>query len=167
MNWPGAQLRSRPAERKVESSLAVPYELSAAELVARFIYSERRINKRLAKPTPDAFYPPPDNELSVVHSTGLPDRDVWAIGRMHTLGTQSGRDAIHGRADVPVNALIERRLRAIRDDNPFERHTKVVGWPEPSNPDERKQQRKLICLELSQDLSVKLIIPDSPIIRSA
>src|SRR5271169_3487849 len=90
--------------------------------------------------------PSPHNELSVVHSTGLPESDVWQIGRQ-TLDNQPGRDKIHGRADVPVRALIERKLRAIRDDNPFKRHTSVIGWPESSDPDERNQLRMQICLE--------------------
>jgi hypothetical protein len=116
---------------------------------------------------PDAFYPPPDDELSVVHSTGLPDQNVWEIGKLHALGNQAGRDKIHGRADVPVKAFIDRKLRAMRDDNPFERHTSVIGWPNSEDPDQRKQQRKLICLELSQDPTIKLVLPESPIIRPA
>jgi len=149
------------------TATTVPYELSAGELVARFIYSERRINKLRTQPMPDAFYPPPDDELSVVHSTGLPDQNVWEIGKLHALGNQAVRDKIHGRADVPVKAFIDRKLRAMRDDNPFERHTSVIGWPNSEDPDQRKQQRKLICLELSQDPTIKLVLPESPIIRPA
>lgn len=119
-----------------------------------------------SRPKPEAFSPPADNKLSVAHSTGLPDRDVWEIARLHALGTQPGRDKIHGRADIPVKALVERKLRAVRDDIPFKRHTSVIGWPDPNDPDERKRQRKQICLELSQDPDVKLVIPESPIIRS-
>jgi hypothetical protein len=123
------------------------------------------MNKLRTRPLPDAFYPPPDDELSVVHSTGLPEFDVWEIGKL-TLSTQPGRDRILGRADVPVKALVHLKLRAIRDDKPFNRHTSVVGWPESADPDERKQLRKAICLELSQDSDIKLVIPESPIIRS-
>jgi hypothetical protein len=100
-----------------------------------------------------------------VHSTGLPDRDVWEIG-IQTLGTQPGRDKIHGRADVPVRVLAKEKLRAIRDDNPFKRHTSVVGWPKPADPDEGKQLRKQICLELSQNPEIKLAIPDNPVTRA-
>ncbi len=139
-------------------------ELDANELVARFIHSKSHLSASRGRPKRTAFDPSPHNELSVVHSTGLPDRDVWQIGRQ-TLNDQPGRDKIHGRADIPVKALIDRKLCAIRDDNPFQRHTSVVGWPEPSNPDERKQQRMLICLELSQDLEIKLVMPEGPIIR--
>ena len=163
-NWLVPRQRSRHAEHSGETGFAAPCELVASELVTRFIYSERRMNKLCTRPKPDAFYPPPDDELSVVHSTGLRDCDVWEIGRRHTLGSQSGRDKICGRADAPVKALIERKLRAIRDDNPFKRHTSVIGWPESTDADQRKQLRKQICLELSEDPDIKLILPESPII---
>ena len=166
VSWLEKMLQFGSTKKDGEVTFSAPYELPASELVARFIYSDKRMSKLHARPRPDAFYPPDDDELSVVHSTGLPDNDVWEIGRQHTLDSQHGRDKIVGRADVPVYALIDRKLRAKRDDDPFERHTSVIGWPESSIPAERKQQRKQICLELSQDPSVKLIIPETPIIRS-
>jgi hypothetical protein len=111
-----------------------------------------------SRPKPTAFDPSPHNELSVAHSTGLTDEEIWEIGS-HTLGTEPGRTTIYGRADVPVQALIEQLLRAVRDDNPFQRHTSVLGWPSPNDPNEAKQLRKLICLELSQHPEVTLAIP--------
>jgi len=117
------------------------------------------------RPKPAAFDPPPNKSLSVVHATGLQEQEVWEIGKL-TLGTQPGRDKIHGRADLPVKALVKRKLRAFLDDNPFKRHTSVVGWPKPEDADERKQQRKQICLELSLDPDVKLVLPESPVARS-
>jgi len=147
-------------------TLSIPSELAASETVARFIYSKNNMSRSLGRPKPAAFYPPPDSRLSVVHSSGLLDHDVWQIGIL-TLGSQAGRDKIHGRADALVNALLKRKLRAILDHNPFRRHTSVIGWPESANPDEMKQQRKLICLELSQDAEIKLVIPESPIAHSA
>jgi hypothetical protein len=165
VSWLGPLLRGRSAEHKGKAPI-VSRELTAGELVARFIYSQRQISKSHGRPKPAVFDPPPDDKLSVVHSTGLSDRDVWEIGRL-TLRNQPGREKIHGRADMPVKALIDRKLRATRDDNPFKRHTSVTGWPEPADRDERKQQRVQICLELSQDPDVKLVIPESPIIRPA
>jgi len=167
VNWLATLLRIEFAEPNENSAPAVPYGLSASELVTRFIYSERRMNKLRTRPMPDSFYPPADGELSVVHSTGLPDHEVWEIGRTHALGDQPGRDRIRGRADVPVKALIDRKLSAIRDDNPFKRHTSVIGWPTSDDADQQKQQRTGICLELSQDPDVKLIIPESPIVHTA
>jgi len=165
VNWFGTLLQGGAASANSVAPLA-SMELAAGELVARFIYSRSQMSPLNSRPKPGAFDPSPHNELSVVHSSALQDREVWEIG-IHTLGTQPGRDKIHGRADVPVRALTERKLRAILDDNPFKRHTSVIGWPAPADPDERKQQRKQLCLELSQDPDIRLIIPESPIIRAS
>ncbi|MGA9071995.1 MAG: hypothetical protein WB424_17160 [Terracidiphilus sp.] len=150
----------------MQKNFAVPYELAASEEVARFILNKSYFSKSQGKLKRPAFDPSPYDELSVVHSTGLLESDVWNIGRQ-TLVNQPGRNKIYGRADLPVEALVERQLRAIRDDNPFERHTSVKGWPESSDSDERKQRRIQICLELSQDPTVKLVIPESTIIFNA
>ena len=85
---------------------------------------------------------------------------------IHTIGDQPGRGTVHARADVIVEALIQKKLRAIRDDNPFERHTSVIGWPSLEDPNERKEQLKLICLELSQSSQVTLVLPPHPIIKA-
>ena len=164
-DWLAQRQRSKDAEHTGKPSSVDSFELAANELVTRFIYHHSQINKPQTRLLRGAFDPGRYDELSVVHSTGLPDTDVWEIGKL-TLGTQIGRDKIRGRADVPVKALIRNKLRAIRDDKPFKRHTSVVGWPNPDDPDQKKQQRIDICLKLSQDPDVKLFIPESPITRS-
>jgi hypothetical protein len=111
-----------------------------------------------SRPKPTAFDPSPHNELSVAHSTGLTDDQIWEIGS-HTRGTEPGRGTIYGRADVPVQVLIEQLLRAVRDDNPFERHTSVLGWPSSDDPNQTKQLRLAICLQLSQHPDVTLALP--------
>ncbi len=166
VNWLVSRQRSWHTERSGETNFAVPFELAASELVARFILSKNHLSKSRGKPKRNAFDPSPYDELSVVHSTGLSDSEVWQIGRQ-TLNDQPERSKILGRADIPVKALVERKLHAIRDDNPFKRHTSVIGWPSPADPDERRQVRVQISLELSQDPDIKLIIPENPIILSA
>lgn len=91
---------------------------------------------------------------------------MWRIGVL-TLTTAQGRNKIHGRADVPVYAFTEKRLHVVRDDNPFERHTSVTGWPQTIDDDETKQQWKQICLELSLHPEVKLVVPELPIVLPA
>jgi len=142
----------------------VPYELGTSEVVARFIYSSDRISVTKGRIKPAAFNPLPHSALSVVHSTGLLDSEIWDVGRL-TLGTEAGRSTIHGRADIPVKALVAQELKAILDNNPFHRHTSVVGWPNSSDSNERKSLTKLICLQLSEDATIKLVVPESPITR--
>jgi hypothetical protein len=143
----------------------IPHELGTSELVARFIYSSSRMSVTTGRIKPSAFDPPPDGALSAVHSTGLLDADVWSIGLL-TLSSQPGRSTIHGRADIPVKALIDQALKAILDNKPFLRHTSVVGWPDSSDVNERKALTKLICLKLSENPSIKLVRPDTPITHS-
>ena len=110
MRWLGL-LKTWPQARhgeNIETAL-VPYELASREFVARFIYSRNHLSPSNGRPRPGAFNPSPHDKLSVAHSTGLFDHEVWEIG-MLTLGTQPGRDKIYGRADVPVKELNERML---------------------------------------------------------
>jgi hypothetical protein len=138
--------------------------LAAGELVTRFICSERQILKASARPKPGAFNPSPYIELSVVHSSGLSDSEIWEVGRQ-TLSDVAGRDHIYGRADIPVISLADVKLRALRDDKPFVRHTSVIDWPIGSDGNETKAFWKQITLELSEDLRVNLAFPVMPVGR--
>ena len=104
-------------------------------------------------------------ELSVVHSSGLSDADTWEIGKQ-TLGNETGRDKIYARVDAPVQSFLDLKLRALRDDKPFKRHTSVIDWPIGSDAAETKQAWKLICLELSEDPRVSLALPADPVERT-
>ena len=103
-------------------------------------------------------------ELSVVHSSGLSDPEIWEIGR-HALGSEPGRETIYARADAPVRSFMDLILRALRDDKPFRRHTSIIGWPIESDAAETKQKWKLICLQLSEDPRVSLVLSATPIER--
>jgi hypothetical protein len=167
MHWVSSfktRLQTKRAE-DIETTF-IQYELTSGELVTRFIYSKTNFSPARGRPKPNAFDPSPYDKLSVAHCTGLLDHAVWGIGE-RTLGNQPGRSTIYGRADVPVGALNENKLRAIRDDDPFERHTSVVGWPRFDDGDEQKRRWKQICLELSENPDVKLVTPLTPIRRSA
>lgn len=135
-------------------------ELESGELVTRFIYSRSQIRISDLRPKPQAFNPAPHKELSVIHSTGLVDKQIWNIG-MQTVGTQPGRSRIHGRADIRVHVFTDQRLCVIRNNDPFDRHTSVSGWPQGKDADETKQIWKQICLELSQHPTVKLALPNA------
>ena len=99
-----------------------------------------------------------------MHSSGLSDSEIWEVGRQ-TLSGEAGRDHIYGRADVPFIPLSDVKLRALRDDKPFVRHTSVIDWPIGSDGDETKALWKQITLELSEDLRVNLAFPAKPIGR--
>lgn len=156
--------RQEPLRSANPEQIAVPYVLEPDELVTRYICSERHIRKSLARPKPGAFNPSPYMELSVVHTSGLSDLDIWEIGRQ-TLGSEPGREKIYGRADIRVQSLVDVKLRALRDDKPFKRHTSVVDWPIGSDANETKERWKQITLELSEDLRISLMLPTTPVVR--
>jgi hypothetical protein len=104
-------------------------------------------------------------ELSVVHSSGLADSELWQIGEQ-TKGSAQGRRNIYARADIPVTSLTDVKLRALRDDKPFVRHTSVIDWPLGSDGNETKALWLQICLELSEDHRIKLELPAIPAART-
>jgi len=146
-----------------ENERQAPHELLPSDVVARVLYSKSRFSRERQRPKPNAFDPTPYTELSVIHVTGLSDLTIWQIAKENTMRDEQGRDTIHGRADVPVEQFLQHRLRAIRDNQGFDRHTSVVGWPTPDDANERKERWKEICLALSQSEQVKLVLPVEPI----
>ena len=98
----------------------------------------------------------------MAHSSGLSDLEIWDVGK-HTLRHEPGRSNIHGRADAPVQSFLDFKLRALRDDNPFARHTSIKDWPLGADDNDKKERWKLICLELSEDSRIDLKLPAEPI----
>jgi len=139
-------------------------DLAPQEMVSRFIYTEKNIKKSEKRPRPNAFEPPPeDRQLSTAHSTDLSNESIWLLARK-TLGPN--RRKVFARADLLVRDLIEHKLRSIRDDDPFERHTIVIGWPDSPDEDERKAKTKEICLALCHAPSTNLELPPEVIVWS-
>jgi len=114
------------------------------------------------RPKTNAFMPPHNMKLSGIHVTGLPDVAIWEVAQ-NTMRDEPGRHTIYARADVPVEQFHKQELKAIRDDQPFARHTSVVGWPAMADVNECKERWKEICLALSESPAVTLSIPSVPI----
>lgn len=89
---------------------------------------------------------------------------IWTVAS-NALGDQPPLDEINARVDIPVSDLIDNLLNALRDDDPFVRHTLVLGWPTLDDPDREKKAWKEICLKLSQCPTVQLAIATPPIRR--
>jgi len=163
INWLATSLR--PRTRGENSLASAGRKLDDGDIVARFIYSKSQFSKENLRAKPSAFDPSPHASLSVAHSNGLSNDEVWELAK-YTLGLQSGRETVYARADLPVTVFSGQGLDAIRDDRPFNRHTSVIGWPVSEDLNEQKQRRKLLCLELSQARGVRLELPTQPVRRS-
>ncbi|HVA90618.1 MAG TPA: hypothetical protein VNL71_12345, partial [Chloroflexota bacterium] len=115
--------------------------LDPAEWISRFIHHARDWSRAAHLAKPSAFDPGNHPELSVAHIGGLAEQEIWNLSR-HTLSDQPGREAVLARADLRAGIALAQGLSAVRDNDPFERHTTISGWP--------KDERKRIALELSQ-----------------
>jgi len=134
--------------------------LAATELVTRFIFTKSNFardkdNPAAYRPKRNAFEPPDDLELSTAHVTELADNEIWSVGR---LTLTPARRKIYARADHKVADYEKSKLVATRDNDPFERHTVVTGWPNPPDPDARKSQILATCLELCHADSLNMVV---------
>jgi len=129
-------------------------ELAHEDRISRYLFSDRHYaaTKRLVKT--GAFNPSPYDELSVGHTTGLETVALWQLGEV--VRAYAGATKLHARADVDVRHATEKRLRAIRDDKDYERHTNVVGWPVIADEDIRKRIWKGLATHLADHASLEL-----------
>jgi hypothetical protein len=140
--------------------------LTPTELVTRFIFTRNHIardknNPAAYRPKRNAFEPPADLELSTAHITELTDSEIWSVARL-TLNPK--RPKIYARADLKVADYEKSKLVATRDNDRFERHTVITGWPNPPDPDDRKSQILATCLELCHADSLNMVVLDEPIV---
>ena len=97
------------------------------EKLARFIFSKRHfsVEKNLVKY--GAFMPPPDSEdLSVFRTSGLPDSEVWSIGREYVQGERR----LRARGDLLAASVYMNNLRVIPAPSlPHELHANITPFP--------------------------------------
>lgn len=128
--------------------------MGADERVARFLFSKSDFSAPKKRAKPSAFDPSPHDELSVGHISGLDAPAIWAMGDV--VRKLLGRSALLARADLDVSDVLTRRLKSVRDDNPFQGHTNVVGWPPIADANERKRVWKGIATHLASKSKLEI-----------
>lgn len=149
-----SKLKRRPEQRE-QAHNGATVELGADECLSRFLYSRSKYSLKAQKAKPSAFNPLPYHELSTAHITGMTDDAIWELSKL-TLRDHPGRDKLYARADIDVAEILKHRLTALRNDNPFPRHTAVRGWPLLTDPAEQKELWLQIALELSQTAALRV-----------
>src|SRR5262249_13310164 len=96
------------------------------DVLARFLFQKSHFKRTENRATPEAFMPPTDLKLSVYLTTGVPETEIWSLGR--AVLVEHPKPRLYGRADVSVEAIHHQKLKAFRDDDP-PRHVNVTGWP--------------------------------------
>lgn len=119
-----------------------------SERISRFLLSKRWFSKEKQSVKFNAFMPPKNLELSVACTESMQEEAVWSIGRK-VVTLHPGDVTLYGRADFGAKTIREQDLQIKRDDQPFEGHANVFGWP--AN-DESAQQMKALELAASSKL---------------
>jgi hypothetical protein len=108
-------------------------DVTADEVVARFIYRSSDIRSSDGTIKPDAFVPRPHAELSVTRHRDASEDELWSVGR--NIAEVRGKP-LKGRGDVSAGVFLSQGLTVRADpvlndprviDNP--NHAVVLGWP--------------------------------------
>jgi len=102
-------------------------DIPPQDQLSRFIRDNKNhvaLTKGIAKPR--AFLPPKDRKLSVCHTQGMRQNQIWQIGD-NWIGKE-----VQYRADMKAESVKKVNLKVILDNNP-EYHVSITGWPEEKN----------------------------------
>jgi hypothetical protein len=131
-----------------------PLEINdPAQRLSRFLLQSNWFNRAQNCVTARAFMPPPDRQLSTFLTTEVAESEVWQIGKSVLVDHPRPDASLYGRGYLTIGALRELKLKALRDDMP-ERHTCVLGWPDPTD----KDREKMLAQELAR-ASVLILLP--------
>jgi hypothetical protein len=102
--------------------------VSADEVLARFVLQSSHIRSSNGTVKADAFIPHPHRDLSVTRHLQATADELWAVGE--AVATATGK-ALHGRADIKADVCADNNLTvhaAPVEDNP--NHANISSWPD-------------------------------------
>ena len=76
---------------------------------------------------PNAFFPPPNLQLSVYRIDGLTPDKIWGIGK-HVVCSMAEPRNLHGVANVKARVVEREKLKIMPDKLPS-RHADIINWP--------------------------------------
>ncbi|MDO9289223.1 MAG: hypothetical protein Q7T83_10570 [Thermodesulfovibrionales bacterium] len=104
-------------------------QLSPSEDLAKFIFNRSQFSALNERVKYSVYIPPPNKRLSVFRIAGVPETEVWQIGK--DVGNERSLPLL-ARADIKVSVVTETGLRIELDDIP-PRHANIIGWPEDAS----------------------------------
>lgn len=142
---------STPEQPEPQLELAeplLPAALGADEYVARFVFSERHIDKKFRNVKWQGFMPmlyEGNFETSVCRNTGIQESRVWELSRVCRHPMQA-----LARADVGIVVAHEALLMAQAAPQPnYAEHAVILGWPPITNDDKSPQMMAATLLATS------------------
>ncbi|WP_232076930.1 hypothetical protein [Variovorax sp. PBL-E5] len=126
--------------------MTLPSTLSAHEIVARFIFEPRYVDKRSGRVKWQGFSPEQYNgtfETSVCRNTGLEETRIWELSQTCRHPKQAC-----ARADVAVHNVHKAELMAhaapITD---FDEHAVILGWDTGDDKSQRMMAATILANE--------------------
>lgn len=111
----------------------------------RAIVSKRLYFKETLRPKPGLFCPNPHVELSVHRIEDLGEREAKDLA--DRVAQLRGKDSSLGDSQIRARFVCQEGLGAQPDEPPLH-HANIVGWPDDSDPDERKRLQLQIAKRL-------------------
>jgi hypothetical protein len=127
-------------------------EVTADELLARYVFQSSHIRPSDRTVKPNAFIPPANLLCSVTRHLQATEKEIWSIGQ--DLGQERGA-TLYGRADIRAENCIKQGLvvcKAPIAGNP--NHANLSNWPAD------KPTQKVIAQELAA--AAALVLPSLP-----
>jgi hypothetical protein len=115
-------------------------KLSLDALLNRFLTHKNQFSSERVK---QSAFMPRNMELSVFHTNGLKDDQIWILGERYVSPN------IYGRAEITHAAVSDLGLKVELDNKP-QRHANIIGWPA------QKSEQKLYALKLAEESSLSL-----------
>jgi hypothetical protein len=149
-NWWTKSLRRFYAswdDISVKLRLSRDRPLSPEDVLGRFLFNSRWIDKKNSRVKPDAFMPArADHTTSVYRTNGLSEEYIWRIG--HRVGKGWSKPLL-GRAELTSASVTAVGLAVTLDNSP-RHHAQIHGWP----PASEKHAIKNLAQELAAVASI-------------
>ena len=126
-------------------------KIATGEQTTRYILSSRHFNASKRTVMFGAYLPASNGETSVYRTSGVPEEEIWNIGREDV--AKPRERTLHARGDVTSAAIVKTGLKVVPDTSPHPRHANIIGWP----PEKDKQ--KMLAVEIA-DASKLMLPPD-------
>lgn len=123
--------------------------ISAAENLARYIFSKHHFSRDRGVVKYGAFLPATNGETSVFRISGISESEVWQIG-ISIVAPLRARPLL-GRADILASGVITGGLTLLADTKSHRLHANIGGWPGG------KSERQLIAIKLAGRATLHLL----------
>lgn len=108
--------------------MALSPKINSSESLGRYLTQKNHFSRMRNEVKPNAFFPPPNLQLSVYRIDGLTLDEIWKIGKENVVDSMAEPRNLYGIADVKARVVEEEKLTIMPDNLPS-RHANILDWP--------------------------------------